>query len=203
MNFKSVSMLSATLLLAACQTSATTGSSDNRTTASWAFLEGGDIRFSENNGVCPMLIGAFTRTDMSTLPSFQEDGSMRIDGICTYRAADAGAHITTYFYETNGSDQQVELLNVVRAISGSQPVTPLEAESDACSAMVNEATGAQTTDELNCVVMSAPEVRAMTYAVLTSDGSYFTKLRATTRPATPHATTVTEDAIAAFYAAQL
>lgn len=202
MNFKAVSMLSAALLIAACQTSATNGSPDNRTTARWAFLEGGDIRFSENNGICPITIGAFTRTDLSTLPSFQEDGSMRIDGICTYRAADAGAHITTYFYQTNGTDQQVELLNVVRAISGSQPVTPLETESDACSAMVNEATGAQNNDELNCIVMSAPEVRAITYAVLTSDGSYFTKLRATTRPATPHATSLTEDAIAAFYAAQ-
>lgn len=205
MTYRFLSAASALLVLAACQSTPSSPSERSIPAGSWGAIQGGGMLFVDNGGVCPDNLGIFSRYENSTLEVTDRNGAPRHDGVCSYRADEIGGVITSYFYITEGQDQQTELLNVVRAISSRQTVTPLEGESNECSLMISIVSGGgnvTVSDELSCVVMEIPATGAITYAALTEDGGYFAKIRATTRANTAEATSLTNAAIGEFYAAQ-
>ena len=204
MRIKTLSAIIASVLLVACQSTPETGSTDTIPAGRWGVINAGGLVFEDNGGICPASIGVFERFDNSTLEVSARDGSPRWDGICSYRADDIGAVITTYFYITDGRNQNQEIRDVVRAVQSREPVTVPDQESMICSDMIETVSASEIINPQDqyCAVMVYSNSGVRTYAGLTEDDGYFTKLRATTRDTSNEARALTLAAIADFYAAQ-
>lgn len=165
--------------------------------ALWQTESSGAVTFLPSNGTCPSTLLNFTRTENSHIDMPTETGPPRQDGVCQYSNADGSAYITAYFYITEGRTRHDEVLNAASSVMQVHPVEVMQEETQDCSDVIQfrailsdfhamaELTESGEREividqsELYCVVMKFTNRPGRTWAVVNSDGEYFTKIRAT------------------------
>ena len=210
-------------MMAACQSAPTETATAPRpvvTSVDTMWVDGADgARLHvASDGVCPLKLGEFSRTEVSGIDMTATVGEPRFDGICQYEDVDHASYMTAYFYVTDGNSISEEMQGVVESIANRWDVDYLEAESEACDMDLQLRAGmAQALEEIDqtnsivietgnsgrCVILSVDEPMAWTYATLGVKNDHFLKLRITTQLPTEANNIRIQDAISAFYVSQV
>lgn len=209
-------------IMAACQSAPTetaTAQPPVATSVDTMWVDGADgARLHvASDGLCPLKLGEFSRTEVSGIDMTATVGEPRFDGICQYQDNDHASYMTAYFYVTKGTPMAEEMIGVVDSIAARWDVDVLEDETGECDMMLQLVTGlissSQTPNENTtieiasgysgrCVILSVDEPMAWTYATLGVKNDHFLKLRITSQLRTEANDDRIQAAILAFYGAQ-